>query len=163
MAELLKCTSTVRWNIRQCIQKRYRCKQFLLLLYNRCIPDGNLVPMKTEAADYLQSNSSRFGHSVQLIASNLNHICRTNSYAVIFEYVYIFTFINIYFCFAVKIVHLELFKLFPIYFWNSGIFEQFTPKIRHFLSELLPRFTHSLQNLARPDIFFQGLPRYLQE
>ena len=56
---------------------------------------------------------------------------------------------------------------------RSGIFFQVTSKIRHclpsyfqdqaFSSKLLPRFTNFLQDLARSGIFFQDLPRYLQE
>ena len=98
--------------------------------------------METGAADYRLSNSSRFGHSVHLTATNLNHVCRTNSFAVIFEYVNMFMFNIVYICFAdvVKTFQLENFKLFfhgtskiqalsSKLLSRSGIFFQVTSKI----------------------------------
>ena len=106
--------------------------------------------MKTEAADYLQSNSSSFGHSVHLTATNLNHICRTNSYVIFFEYVYIFMFIFIYICFpdAVKIFQLEISNF-------SKLLLRFTVS-----SKLHPRLGISFQVTSKIHTF---LARYLQE
>ena len=91
---------------------------------------------------------------------------------LIFEYVYIFIFIYICFADAVKIFHLEIFRL----------FFQFTFKIQAFSSKLLlSRFRHFLPSyfqdqafsskiLPRSDIFFQVtskirhfLPSYFQD
>ena len=90
-----------------------------------------------------------------------------------FEYVYIFIFIFIYICFAeaVKIFHLEIFRL----------LSQFTFKIQAFSSKLLSKFRHFLPRyfqdqafssklLPRSGIFFQVtskirhfLPSYFQD
>ena len=147
MKELPKCTCTVRCNIRQCDQKIYRCKQFLPMLYNRCSSEDSLILMKTEAADYLQSNSSKFGHSVHLTATNLNHICRRTFFQVTSK---IRHFLPSYFqdrAFSSKLLPNKAFssKLLPI----SGLFFQVTSKIHTFL--------------ARSCNTRHFLPRYLQE
>ena len=177
MKELLKCTCTVRWNIRQCIQKMYSCKQFLLLLNKRCSPEGSVILMKTEAADYLQSDLDDEWFVEVLTFGPLDSNNKLESHmsneVLFFEYVYIFIFIFIYICFAeaVKIFHLEIFRL---------LF-QFTFKIQAFSSKLLSRFRHFLPRyfqdqafssklLPRWGIFFQVtskirhfLPSYFQD
>ena len=172
MKELLKCTCTVRWNIRQCIQKMYSCKQFLLLLNKRCSPQGSVFLMKTEAADYLQSDLDdewfvevwTFGP----LDSNNKLESHMSNELLFFEYVYIFIFIFIYICIAdaVKSFHLELsdsffnllstFKHFlPSYSQGSGIFFQDTSKIRHFLPSYFQDQAFSSKLLPRSGIFFQ--------
>ena len=128
-------------------------------------PRRSSSPMKTETADYLQSNSLRFAHSVDLKAKNFNHLCRTNSYHVIFEYVYIFMFIFIYLCFAdaVKSLHsfsnlLSKFRQFlPSDFQDQAFSSKIPPR-----SDIFFQVTFRIHaSLARSDIFFQDLPRYL--
>ena len=128
-------------------------------LYNRCSPEGSLILFEVWTFGPLDSNNKLESHM--------------SNELLFFEYVYIFIFIFIYICFAeaVKIFHLEIFRL----------FFQFTFKIQAFSSKLLSRFRHFLPRyfqdqafssklLPRSGIFFQVtskirhfLPSYFQD
>ena len=126
--------------------------------------------MKTETADYIQSNSSKFRHSGHLMKiTNLNHTCRTDSCAVIFGNVYIVMFIFIYICFAdaVKDFQLENFKFFFQFTFKIQTFCSIFTQIQALSSKLLLKFS---QFLPRTGLFFQVtsnirhfLPRYFQD
>ena len=75
-----------------------------------------------------------------------------------FEYVYIFIFIFIYICFAeaVKVFHLEIFRLlFQFTFKTQAFSSKLHSRFRHFLPRYFQDQAFSSKLLPRSGIFFQ--------